>query len=122
MAVYSMYWLFSHTNTTGAFQTTARLSASWNEPMFVVPSPKKQTATWPEPRYCADQAAPTAIGRCAPTIAYEPIAPCSTLVRCIEPPLPPMSAPCLPTSSSSIGVIGTPRARVWLWPRYVQKV
>ncbi len=46
-AVYSMYWLFSQTNTTGAFQTAAMFSASWNAPMFVVPSPKKQTATWP---------------------------------------------------------------------------
>ena len=112
-----MYWLFSHTNTTGAFQTAAMLSASWNEPMLVVPSPKKQTATCPDLRYCADQAAPRAIGRCAPTMAYEPMTPCSTLVRCIEPPLPPISAPCLPTSSSRIGVIGTPRARVWLCPR-----
>ena len=68
-----MYWLFSHTNTTGAFQTTAMFSASWNAPMFVVPSPKKQTATWPDFRYCADHAAPSAIGRWAPTIAYEPI-------------------------------------------------
>ena len=86
-----MYWLFSQTNTTGGFQTAAMLSASWNAPMFVVPSPKKQTATWPDLRYCADHAAPSAIGRCAPTIAYEPITPCSTLVRCIEPPLPPSS-------------------------------
>ncbi len=67
----------------------AMLSASWNAPMFVVPSPKKQTATWPDLRYWADQAAPSAIGRWAPTIAYEPITPCSTLVRCIDPPLPP---------------------------------
>ena len=69
MGVYSMYWLFSQTKITGAFHTAARLSASWKEPMFVVPSPKKQTATCSEPRYCADQAAPTAIGRWAPTIA-----------------------------------------------------
>ena len=117
-----MYWLFSHTKTTGAFQTAAMLSASWNAPMFVVPSPKKQTATWPDPRYWADQAAPSAIGRWAPTIAYEPIAPCSTLVRCIEPPLPPMRPVPRPNSSAKIGAIGTPRARVWLWPRYVQNV
>ena len=122
IGVYSMYWLFSHTNTTGAFQTAAMLSASWNAPMFVVPSPKKQTATWPDLRYCADQAAPRAIGRWAPTIAYEPITPCSTLVRCIEPPLPPSSPVARPNSSAKIGAIGTPRARVWLWPRYVQNV
>ena len=43
--------------------------------MFVVPSPKKHTATCSVPRYCADHAAPVATGRCAPMIAYEPIAP-----------------------------------------------
>ncbi len=63
IGVYSMYWLFSHTKITGSFQTTAVLSASWNAPMLVVPSPKKQTATCSVPRYWADQAAPAAIGR-----------------------------------------------------------
>src|SRR5918996_12673 len=89
MGVYSMYRLFSQTNTTGAFQTAAMLSASWNAPMFVVPSPKKQTDTCPDFRYCADQAAPSAIGMWAPTIAYEPMTPCSTDGRCIQPPFPP---------------------------------
>ena len=60
---------------------------------------------------------PAAIGRWAPTIAYEPIAPCSTLVRCIEPPLPPIEAVPRPSSSAMIGAIGTPRASVWSWPR-----
>ena len=92
MAVYSMYWLFSHTNTTGRRHTAAALSASWKAPMFVVPSPKKHTATWPLPRSWADQAAPAAMGRWAPTMAYEPIAPCSTEVRCIDPPLAPEHA------------------------------
>ena len=46
-----------------------------NAPMFVVPSPKKHTATCSVPRYCALHAAPAATGRCAPMIAYEPIAP-----------------------------------------------
>jgi len=61
--------LFSQTNTTGAFHTTAMFSASWNAPMFVAPSPKKHTATCPVPSSCAAQAAPSAIGMCAPTIA-----------------------------------------------------
>ena len=69
IGVYSMYRLFSHTNTTGSRQTAARFSASWNAPMLVAPSPKNATATWSVPRSWADQAAPTAIGRCAPTIA-----------------------------------------------------
>ena len=55
-------------------------------------------------------------------MAYEPIAPCSTLVRCIEPPLPPSSPVPRPNSSAKMGAMGTPRASVWLWPRYVQKV
>ena len=76
--------------------------------MFVVPSPKKHTATWPDPRYCADHAAPLAMVRCAPMMAYEPIIPCSTLVRCIDPPLPPISPLARPSSSASTGVIGTP--------------
>src|SRR3954470_9142712 len=77
---YSMYRLFSHTKITGSFHTTAQLSASWNAPMLVVPSPKKHTETWPDSRYCADHAAPAAMGRCAPTIAYDPMTPCCTLV------------------------------------------
>ena len=79
--------MFSHTNTTGSRHTAARLSASWKAPMFVAPSPKNATATWSVPRSVADHAAPTAIGRCEPTIAYEPSIPASALVRCIEPPL-----------------------------------
>src|SRR3954465_9768566 len=112
-----MYWLFSQTNTTGAFQTAAMLSASWNAPMLVVPSPKKQTLTWPDLRYWADQAAPSAIGRWAPTMAYEPIAPCSTEVRCIEPPLPPRSPVPRPNSSAKIGAIGPPPAGGWVGRR-----
>ena len=100
--VYSMYRLFSQTNTTGSFQITAKFSASWNAPMFVVPSPKKHTATCSVPRYCADQAAPFAIVRCAPMIAYEPSMLCFTLVKCIEPPLPRMRPDELPMSSPKI--------------------
>ena len=74
-------------NSTGSDQTEARLSASWNAPMLVAPSPKNATATWPVPRSRADQAAPAASGRCAPTMAYEPSIPAEALVRCMEPPL-----------------------------------
>ena len=45
--------MFSQTNTTGSFQTTAKFSASWNAPIFVVPSPKKHTDTSLWPLYCA---------------------------------------------------------------------
>ena len=58
IGVYSIYRLFSHTKITGSFHTAARLSASWNAPMFVVPSPKKQTETSLSHLYWARQAAP----------------------------------------------------------------
>ena len=45
IGVYSMYQLFSQTKTTGSRHTAARLTASWNAPMFVVPSPKKHSVT-----------------------------------------------------------------------------
>ena len=69
IGVYSMYWLFSHTNTTGSGQTAAKLTASWNAPMLVVPSPKKQTVTAPFSLIWSAHAMPQAIGRCAPMIA-----------------------------------------------------
>src|SRR5919197_3075611 len=50
------------------------------------------------------------------------MAPCATLVRCIEPPLPPMSPQLRPMSSPRTPTIGAPRASVWAWPRYVQNV
>src|ERR1017187_9433560 len=61
-----MYQLFSHTNTTGSRHTAARLTASWNAPMLVAPSPKKQTVTCPVRRIMAAQASPQAIGRGGP--------------------------------------------------------
>src|ERR1039457_4351194 len=75
-----MYRLFSQTKITGSFQTAAKLSASWKAPILVVPSPKKQTDTSLAPLYCARHAAPHAMGRCAPMMAYEPMTPCSTEV------------------------------------------
>jgi hypothetical protein len=64
--------LFSQTNTTGSDHTAAMFSASWNAPMFVVPSPKKHTVTFSLPCTWSAHAIPQAIGRCAPMIAYEP--------------------------------------------------
>ena len=55
---------------TGSFQTAAKFNASWKAPMLVVPSPKKQIGHIVlSPLYCARQAAPQAIGRCAPMMA-----------------------------------------------------
>src|SRR5258708_35878314 len=87
IGVYSMYRLFSQMNSTGRAQTAAMLSASWKAPILVAPSPKKATATWPDPLSLADHAAPAASGRCAPTIAYEPSMPAEPLVRWIDPPV-----------------------------------
>ena len=64
-----MYWLFSQTKIAGRRQTAARLTASWNAPMFVVPSPKKHAVTPPSPRMRLAQAIPTAVGMWPPTIA-----------------------------------------------------
>ena len=44
------YLLFSQTKTTGSFQIAARLTASWNAPSLVAPSPKKQATTRSSPR------------------------------------------------------------------------
>ena len=109
IGVYSMYRLFSQTNTTGRFQTLAMFSASWNAPMFVVPSPKNATATWSVPRICADQAAPLAMHRWAPMMAYEPIIPFDASVRCIEPPLPPRMPFSRPSSSAIAAPGSMPR-------------
>src|SRR5258707_3086445 len=87
IGVYSMYRLFSQMNSTGRAQTAAMLSASWKAPILVAPSPKKATATWPDPLSLADHAAPAASGRCAPTIADEPSMPGEGLVKCLEPAL-----------------------------------
>ena len=81
--------------------------------MLVAPSPKNATATCSVPRSCADQAAPTAIGRCAPTIAYEPSMLPAAWVRCIEPPLALHSpvAFCISSARHASGV--APRAIAW---------
>ena len=39
------YRLFSQTKIAGSFQAVARLSPSWNAPLFDAPSPKNATLT-----------------------------------------------------------------------------
>src|SRR3989475_820287 len=48
---------------------TCNIGAFHEAPMLHVPSPKKHTDTSLSPLYCARQAAPHAIGRCAPMMA-----------------------------------------------------
>jgi hypothetical protein len=55
-------------------------------------------------------------------IAYEPSMLCSTLVMCIEPPLPPSNPVARPNSSANRPAIDAPRASAWLWPLYVAKL
>jgi hypothetical protein len=81
--------------------------------MFVAPSPKNATATCPLPRSFADHAAPAAIGRWAPTIAYEPSMPLLALVRCIEPPLAWHSPVTRLISSARHSSGVAPRAIAW---------
>ena len=90
--LYSPYRLFVMMNTTGVFQTAAMFSASWNVPMFVAPSPKNVRATFGF--FCSlnESAAPTAIGSPAPTMAFAPMLPLLTSMRCIEPADPARAA------------------------------
>jgi hypothetical protein len=81
--------------------------------MFVAPSPKKATAICSVPRSFADHAAPAAIGRCDPTIAYEPSIPLSALVRCIDPPLAAHNPVALLISSARHSTGAAPRAIAW---------
>src|SRR2546430_17457756 len=59
----SAQWLFSQTKTVFVFQSCARLSDSWNVPMFVAPSPKNATATRGSFRSLKARPAPVTAGR-----------------------------------------------------------
>src|SRR5260370_11194882 len=102
--------------SAGSFHTDARLSASWKAPMFVAPSPKNATATWPVPRSRADQAAPAAIGRCPPTIPDEPNIPAEAFGQCLEPPLAPHRPVLLLISSARHSPRVAPPALPWWRP------
>ena len=94
--------MFSQKKITGSRQTAARLTASWNVPCATAPSPKNATATLPSRRSCAAVAAPTAIGRPAPTIPLAPKMPIVGSAMCIEPPRPRFVPASLPISSANI--------------------
>ncbi len=66
------YRLLMIWKTIGRFQTAARLSASWNAPMFVAPSPSWQRTTPGVSVWSSARAAPTAIGRWPPTMPQPP--------------------------------------------------
>ncbi len=62
----------SSTKSAGTFHSWARLSDSWNVPVFVAPSPKNATATRGWPRNWNASAAPTIAGSPPPTTAFAP--------------------------------------------------
>ena len=115
--LYSPYRLFVMMNTTGASQIAAMLRASWKVPMFVAPSPKNDRATFGLPCIWNATAAPTAIGKPAPTMALAPMLPLLKSMRCIDPPTPPDPPVVRPMSSANAvsGVI--PSASASPWPR-----
>ena len=67
-------------------------------------------ATWSLSRSRADHAAPAAMGRWDPTIAYDPSIPTAALVRCIDPPLALHSPVALLMSSARHSSGEAPRA------------
>lgn len=88
VGVISAYRLFWQTSTNGKSHNAAMFAASWNEPVFVAPSPKLATTTRSRPLRRAAIANPTATGGPDPTIPVESITPRSGLAMCIVPPLP----------------------------------
>ena len=101
-----MYWLFSHTKTTGALHTAAMFSASSN--FADVSGPVAEEADR-QPATPAVLRRPRPHHRDRQMGADDDPVPIHHAVldqddHVIEPPLPPMSAPCLPTSSRSTGV------------------
>ena len=113
MAVNWAYWLFSQTNTTGKACTEAKLRASWNGPLLMPPSPKKHTATCPEPRRRADSPAPAAMPNPPPTMPLAPSMPREKSATCIEPPLPRLAPDSLPNNSAMSRLVGIPLAMAW---------
>ena len=120
MAVNWAYWLFSQTNTTGSAFTEAKLSASWKLPLLVPPSPKKHTATCPEPRCSADSPAPAAMPNPPPTMPLAPSMPSEKSATCIDPPRPRLAPVSLPNSSAINRSVRMPLAMAWPWPRWVE--
>ena len=74
----SAQWLFSQTKTVFVFQSCARLSDSWNVPMFVVPSPKNASATRGSSRSLNASPAPVTAGKPPPMTAFAPKFPRAT--------------------------------------------
>ena len=67
----------SSTKSAGTFQSCARLSDSWNVPVFVAPSPKNATPTRGCLRNLNASAAPVIAGKPPPTTAFAPRFPFS---------------------------------------------
>ncbi len=88
--------MFSHTNSTGTFFTTAKFSVSWKMPSSTVPSPKKAHGHAGSPSMAKASAEPTATAMVWPRMADEASTPASGPLRWTEPPRPraqPVSFP-----------------------------
>ena len=70
----------------------------------------------------AAAAAPTAIGRPAPTMPLAPKIPIVGSAMCIEPPRPRFVPLSRAISSANIPSGSSPLARQWPWPRWVDVI
>ena len=104
------YWLFSQMKMTGSSFTAQKFIASWTVPLLIPPSPKKQTATWSEPLYLIDIAAPVAITVPAATMPFAPSTPLEKSATCMEPPRPLQPPVTFPYNSAISPLISTPLA------------
>src|SRR3546814_9367005 len=73
---------------TGSFHNEARLSPSWNAPMFDAPSPKLVTVTFPSSLTSDAHPRPFAMGMTDPTMPVVTTTPLAGCVMCIGPPFP----------------------------------
>jgi hypothetical protein len=69
IGVYSIHRLFSHTNTIGQLPHGSEVERLVERADVGRPVTEEADGDLVVPRSCADQAAPLAIGRCAPMIA-----------------------------------------------------
>ncbi len=111
--------MFTQTNSTGSFQTEARFTDSWNDPVLVAPSPKKQTVMFGD--FCMRwlSADPTAMGMPPPTIPFAPRLPTEKSAMCMHPPRPLQYPVSLPRNSAIIRSSRMPLPMLCPWPRWV---
>src|SRR3546814_5245486 len=91
---------------TGSFHNEARLSPSWNAPMFDAPSPKLVTVTFPSSLTSDAHPRPFAMGMPDPTMPVVTTTPLAGCVMCMGPPFPlhePVARPAYSAHNSRSG-------------------